>query len=127
MQLIAFDHVNVHTTDPGALADWYEDIIGLKRGMRPNGLGVDGIWLYLGDRAIVHLVEAPNVDRPAVPAIEHFSLSATGLDTFLTTLRKRGIKYALAEVPDVSVVQVNLADHDGNHIHIDFPLHELQS
>lgn len=66
MPLLAFDHINIHSEDTGRLAKWYEDVLGLRGGPRPDGSGVEGIWLYLGlgDQAILHLVDALYVDPP---------------------------------------------------------------
>ena len=65
------------------------------------------------------------VDR-ALPAhqddlrLEHFALSASGLDGFLEHLKTEQVDYKLVKVPDFPIVQVNVWDPDGNHIHIDF-------
>ncbi|MCR9139823.1 MAG: nascent polypeptide-associated complex subunit family protein [Alphaproteobacteria bacterium] len=37
----------------------------------------------------------------------------------------RGIDFGMNTVPDFPIVQVNIFDPDGNHIHIDFPAGEL--
>ena len=128
MPLHAFDHINIHSEDIARLAEWYGDILGLRIGPRPDGLGVEGLWLYLGDQAILHLVDAPNVHRPGadvVPALEHIAFRATGLDEFQNHLARRQIDYTPFEVAEVGLVQINLNDCDGNHLHIDFPLEEM--
>ena len=121
MKLGTLDHVNVRTRNLDRMIDWYSRILGMSEGRRP-GFSFPGAWMYSGDKPYVHLV---GVDR-ALPAhqddlrIEHFALSATGLSDFLTHLKAENVDYKLAKVPDFPIVQVNVWDPDGNHIHIDF-------
>lgn len=124
MRLLALDHVNIHTEDVERLASWYEETLGMKVGPRPNSFDFDGAWLYIGDQPIIHLVGAADVQRPETPALEHFSVTATGLRELLDRFEETRTDYQLVDVPDVDVVQVNIRDCDGNHIHIDFPLTE---
>lgn len=125
MPLHSLDHVNIRTQNLDALASWYERVLGLRLGERPNS-SVDGRWLYLGDRPIVHLVDADQVDQVSQPALEHFAVSATGLDEFMTKMDATGTAFRLAEIAPTQQVQVNISDSDGNHIHVDFPLSELK-
>ena len=121
MQLRTLDHVNVRTSNLDKMVAWYGRILGMKTGERP-GFSFPGAWLYVDDRPYIHLV---GVDRP-LPAdqdglrLEHFALSATGFDRFLGHLKAEQVDYKLSKVPDFPIVQVNIWDPDGNHIHIDF-------
>ena len=126
MPLTSFDHVNVRTANLDAMIEWYGEILGLHPGNRPD-FGFPGAWLYLGDQAIIHLV---GVDVPPSAGgdvtLEHFAIRATDLAGFRERLDARGIKYSLDPVPGFPVVQINLHDPDGNHIHIDFDAAEAQ-
>ncbi len=127
MPITSFDHVNLRTTRLKPMIDWYEKILGLKAGWRPD-FPFDGAWLYLGDRAIVHISEVsghPSADGDLT--LEHFALRATDLDAFKSVLDQNGIDARLAEIADASIVQVNIHDPDGNHIHVDFDTNELNS
>ncbi len=121
MKLRALDHVNVRTHSLDKMIDWYTRILGMTEGRRP-GFDFPGAWMYVGDRPYLHLV---GVDR-LLPAhqddlrLEHFALSAKGLGDFLDHLKAESIDYKLGKVPDFPIVQVNIWDPDGNHIHIDF-------
>lgn len=119
MPLLNFDHVNLRTSRLTEMVAWYDDVLGLRVGKRPD-FGVNGAWLYLGDRAIVHLVEVPVEPKSIEPKIEHFAITATDKAAFLLHLQERGIAPELAEVPGFGITQVNIFDPDGNHIHIDF-------
>ena len=121
MKLGALDHVNVRTRHLDRMVDWYWRILGMRTGKRP-GFSFPGAWLYVDDKPYVHLV---GVDR-SLPAhqddlrLEHFALSASGLGIFLKHLKAEQVSYKLVKVPNFPVVQVNLWDPDGNHIHVDF-------
>ncbi|MGH1481289.1 MAG: VOC family protein [Geminicoccales bacterium] len=121
MKLGALDHVNVRTRNLDKMAEWYQRVLGLQKGERPS-FNFPGAWLYLDDKPIVHLV---GVDR-SLPAhqqdlrLEHFAIRASGLTEFLARLKMDDINYKMGKVPDFPIVQVNVWDPDGNHIHIDF-------
>lgn len=126
MQLNRLDHVNVVTCNLDAMIDWYKDVLGMEDGDRPP-FPFPGAWMYAGEHAVVHLVEADEERQSIEPKIEHFALSASGLGTFLARLDERGIEFGMNTVPDFPVVQVNIFDPDGNHIHVDFPADELDN
>ena len=103
---------------------WYEDVLGLVSGPRPD-FPFDGAWLYLGDLAIVHLVAQAEPAKSIDPQIEHFAISAEGLDGFIKKLGDRGIEPKVNKIESFGIVQVNVFDPDGNHIHIDFRSEEM--
>ncbi len=121
--LQAFDHVNVRTANLDAMVKWYADVLGLHAGARPP-FGFPGAWLYLGDRALIHLVGLREAPQGRDPQIEHYAFRASGLKGFLERLDDHGIGYELAEVPGFGILQVNIHDPDGNHVHIDFDVAE---
>ena len=124
MPPIAFDHVNVRTANLDTMIEWYGDVLGLHPGKRPD-FGFPGAWLYLGDQALVHLVAVDGAPQAGGNiTLEHFSLRATGMAEFLAKLNDRDIAHSIDEVPGFPIVQVNLHDPDGNHIHIDFTAEE---
>ncbi|MEM9049491.1 MAG: VOC family protein [Pseudomonadota bacterium] len=129
MGLTALDHVNIRTANAARLALWYEAALGLERGFRP-AFAFPGVWLYLGDRAVVHLIEVvPPPGGEGTLRLEHFAFSATGLARFRARLDAAGAAHDLVALPPgpVDLVQVNLHDADGNHIHIDFPADEARA
>lgn len=120
MPITAFDHVNVRTSKLDEMIAWYGDILGLYAGPRPD-FPFPGAWLYLGDHALVHLVEVDgDLASPDAVSLEHFALRANGLKAFLAKLESHGIDARVAQVPGLPILQVNLFDPEGNHIHVDF-------
>jgi len=121
--LLAFDHVNIRTANLDAMVAWYGDVMEMPTGRRPD-FPFPGAWLYVGDQAIVHLVAVDAAPQSIEPQIEHFAIRAQGLAGFLARLRNKAVAYELAEVPGFGVLQVNIYDPDGNHIHVDFDASE---
>jgi catechol 2,3-dioxygenase-like lactoylglutathione lyase family enzyme len=120
MQLGRLDHVNVRTTKVEAMTRWYETVLGMRAGPRPN-FPFPGAWLYVGDHPCIHLVGVAEEPANADPRLEHFAFEAKGLAAFIAGLDKAKIAHETRRVPGLGIVQVNVWDPDGNHIHIDFP------
>lgn len=120
------DHVNILTANLQGMIAWYGDILDMHPGPRPP-FPMGGAWLYANGIAHVHLVETSAERQSRDPKIEHFAFSATGLPDFLAKLEDRGIPYSIDEVPETPLLQINLADCDGNHIHVDFASQEHTS
>jgi catechol 2,3-dioxygenase-like lactoylglutathione lyase family enzyme len=125
MPLTAFDHVNIRTSTLDAMIAWYGEV--LHPGKRPP-FSFPGAWLYLGETAVIHLVGrtapcAPGTDL----SLEHFAFRATGMAAMRARLESKGVAYTIDPVPGVPVVQINLHDPEGNHIHIDFDAAEAEA
>lgn len=120
MPLVSFDHVNLRTANLDRLIAWYGDVLDMHPGPRAD-FAFPGAWLYLGDNAVVHLVGVTRADAPEpTVTLEHFAFRAKGMAAFRQVLEDRGIGYSVDPVPGLPVVQINLRDPDGNHIHVDF-------
>lgn len=120
------DHVNVLTANLAEMIEWYGDILDMHPGPRPP-FSMGGAWLYANELPYVHLVETGAKRQSIEPKIEHFAFAATGLPEFLEKLDDRGITYSVDKVVEMPLLQVNIADVDGNHIHVDFAAEELPS
>lgn len=119
MQLGSLDHVNVRTARLDAMRAWYVRVLGMVDGERPP-FPFPGAWLYTGGSPVVHLVGVDMEPANTDPKLEHFAFGATGLKDFEAKLNALGEAYEVRVVPKVGIVQFNIWDPDGNHIHIDF-------
>ena len=120
MPLVDLAHVNIRTARLREMIAFYEDVLGMRRGPRP-GFSFAGAWLYLGDKPFVHLVEVDAAPEPGSSLkLEHFAFNAVGLRDFLAYLDRVKVPYRIGRLEDFGVVQVNVQDPDGNHIHVDF-------
>jgi catechol 2,3-dioxygenase-like lactoylglutathione lyase family enzyme len=127
MTIQKLDHVNIRTAQLDTLIKWYSDILGLNQGPRPD-FSFPGAWLYAHDSAVVHLVGTegrPGTGSEAPLKLEHFAFSASDRDQFERHLNVMDVPYRIAEIKDFRLVQYNLSDPDGNHIHVDFAVDEL--
>ena len=126
MQIGKLDHVNVRTTQLDTMIDWYTDVLGMHKGDRPN-FPFPGAWMYAGDAAVVHLIGidgSPGTGSEVELKLEHFAFSATGRSEFEEKLKARDQQYRRADITDFNIIQINIWDPDGNHIHVHFPADE---
>lgn len=126
MQLNKLDHVNIRTANLSNMVAWYCDVLGMENGERPP-FPFPGAWLYAGDQAAVHLVGVDEAPQSVEPNIEHFAMSATGLQDFVDRLEATGTEFRAVRVPGINILQINVFDCDGNHIHIDFSPEEADA
>lgn len=120
------DHINIRTGQLDAMIAWYEEVLLFQNGWRPP-FPFPGAWLYAGDLAMVHLVgedPAPQ-DTGEDLKLEHGAFKAKGFDGLIARLRARGDRMQVVKVPGTQIVQVNVWDPDGNHLHIDFDAGEV--
>lgn len=126
MPILRLDHVNLRTTQLEAMVQWYESILDLKLGPRPN-FPFGGAWLYAGDIAIVHIIVTEDdnaVGSEESLKLEHFALRGTYIRAFEDKLKAKGERYRRSDITDFGIAQFNIWDPDGNHIHMDFMLGE---
>jgi catechol 2,3-dioxygenase-like lactoylglutathione lyase family enzyme len=126
MQLGKLDHVNLRTKNLDAMIAWYTTVLGMRIGDRPN-FPFPGAWLYVGDQAVVHLIgvdKNPGAGSEGDLKLEHFALTATGMKDFHAALTAAGEKFERREVPGGKIIQYNIWDPDGKHLHIDFLTNE---
>ena len=122
MPLTRLDHVNLRTARLDEMIAWYETVLGLAPGPRPN-FSFGGAWLYLGERAVVHIIEVDPPDGAGSETplkLEHFAFAATDRTAFEAVLKQHNIPHRAALLPGTDSTQINIWDPDGNHIHVDF-------
>ena len=126
MQIKKLDHVNLRTTRMPEMIAWYESVLGLENGQRPD-FGFPGAWMYAGAHAFVHLVHIDGTESMGSEnelKLEHFAFIASGSSEFEALLKNRDEKYRRVENAGTGLVAFNVWDPDGNHIHVDFPTTE---
>lgn len=104
------DHVTIVAPDCDAMKDFFVDVAGMALGPRPP-FGVGGYWLYLGGRAVLHLIASGASGVSAVPStrIDHLALridDAAEWSALLDRLHRHGTAYQLAEVPLTQELQL---------------------
>ena len=60
------DHFNIRTRKLADTVRFYEDVLGLEKGARPN-FAFPGAWMYSEGKPVVHLVDISQTDEPQKP------------------------------------------------------------
>ena len=126
MQIGRLDHVNVRTNQLDNMIDWYTRILGMHSGYRPD-FPFPGAWLYTGDLPSVHLIgvnDDDSIGSESKLKLEHFAFKATGAASFETRLNELAEPFRRSMLASESLIQYNVWDPDGNHIHVDFNANE---
>lgn len=114
------DHINIVTSNLNEAVAFFEDILGLKKGLRPN-FNSTGAWLY-GDEdtpALIHLNQGQETPGPT-GNLDHVALKGENFDGLLEKLTSRGYEYDSRVVPGTSIRQVFFMSPFGVKIEIDF-------
>ena len=123
MAISDMNHFTVLTHDLDATRQFYIGILGLKEGYRPD-LGFPGAWLYIGERAVLHVIAGRPVPNPPGGVLDHMAFSASDLPATVATLKARAIEYVLRKQNDSGVWQLFCYDPSGARVELDFPVSE---
>ena len=121
MPVDQLQHVNIRCADVEAARDFYVRVIGLQVGPRPPFESV-GYWMYLGDHAVVHLVQRPPGEAPASGPgnLDHVAFRGVDLETTRAQLRAAGVTFREQAVPRDGTVQIFVVDPDGLKVELNF-------
>ena len=118
--LRGMDHFTVLTTDNDKTAEFYE-IIGLKVGPRPPDLGGVGVWLYMGDKPILHVIQKKDLPEDTAGMLDHMAFRATGMHAVIRKLKEKGIPWRMRRLNDpFGVWQMFFKDPYGANVELDF-------
>ncbi len=129
MALQNLNHLLVLAGDLEATRDFYVTVLGLKVGARPP-FAFPGTWLYLGDRAVVHLAKRPGGEKAdglsgrGTGPIDHVAFEAAGLEAMLERLERLGIPARHRKVPGLGLHQLFIRDPNGVTIELSYPSSE---
>ena len=115
-QILELNHINIETNDIDRSARFYNEVLGLVSGERPE-FDRPGHWMYLGDMPIVHIIE-PLPDNKMLTgskdaAISHFALSIKSYEIMRDHLDQLNQNYTEVNVPGSNRRQLFLNDPDG--------------
>jgi catechol 2,3-dioxygenase-like lactoylglutathione lyase family enzyme len=123
MPLETLQHVNIRCADAAASRDFYVGVIGLTEGYRPP-FNFPGHWLYLGDVAVIHLVQKPVGEPrrgPGSGEIDHVAFGGTDLDGMRARLQQSGLAFEEKVVPRDGIIQLFVRDPEGVRLELNFP------
>ena len=140
---LALNHFSIRTLDLAATRTFYETVLGLTVGPRPN-FPFPGYWMYRGDHgdivnAVVHIIGMDRDDPQGLRqylgdrdvstlhgtgAVDHVAFFATGLAAMQQHLRGLGVAARERTVPDIGLHQLFLDDPNGVVIELNYPAAE---
>ena len=143
---LSLNHFSIRTTDIAASRLFYEKVLGLTVGPRPD-FPFPGLWMYNGDHAdvanaMVHIIGIdranPNglkqylgdVDEARLHgsgAVDHIAVMTTGLATMLAHLKQLGVPCRERTVPSIGLHQVFVDDPSGIVIELNYPAVEKEA
>ena len=104
MTTTGLNHINLHAKRDllDALKDFYCEVVGLRVGPRPAFRNF-GYWLYAGEKPVVHLWEADPEElrrTDVATTFDHVAFDCANRADVEAILRRRGVSYRTAPVPD---------------------------
>jgi len=122
MSVGVLDHFNIRTRDLKGTVRFYEDILGLENGARPN-FAFPGAWLYSEGRAVVHLVDISPTDEPQKPdsgVVHHVAFISRGFAGMKARLQGKGVEFEARQVPGGELWQIFIRDPNGVMIELNY-------
>jgi catechol 2,3-dioxygenase-like lactoylglutathione lyase family enzyme len=120
MRVTGLDHYALLCTDAERTTRFYETIVGLKVGPRPQ-LSFPGVWLYSGETPIVHIIFGKPVEQKETGAVDHLAFTATGsVDEMHDLLRTHDVAFTSRVIERTGVTQVFFRDPDNVGIELNF-------
>ena len=119
MPIESLDHYTIKTIDVEATARFYEDVIGLVRGPSP-ALDFPILWLYAGDKAVLHVVGRDAVTETDGGCIDHVAFRCSGYRDIKARLDANGVEQMEQRLAAVGVHQIFAKCADGTWVELIF-------
>jgi catechol 2,3-dioxygenase-like lactoylglutathione lyase family enzyme len=116
------DHFNIRTRNLADTVRFYEDVLGLEKGARPN-FAFPGAWMYSEGKAVVHLVDISKTEEPQKPdsgVVHHVAFASYGFDGMKRRLEQKGMAYDSRQVPGGDLWQIFVNDPNGVMIELNY-------
>lgn len=140
---LTLNHFSIRTTDMAATRRFYELVLGLTVGPRPD-FPFPGLWMYRGDHAdvanaVVHIIGMDPNDPEGLKkylgdrdisslrgsgAVDHVAFFATGLAAMRAKLARLGVACRERSVPGLGLHQVFVDDPNGIVVELNYPAAE---
>ena len=124
MSVGVLDHFNIRTRNLAATVRFYEDVLGLEKGPRPN-FAFPGAWLYSEGRAVVHLVDVSPTDEAQKPdsgVVHHVAFASRDFRGMKQRLQAQGVDFESREVPGGELWQIFVTDPNGVMIELNYEM-----
>ena len=133
MPIETLDHYSVRTLDVDKTRSFYEGVIGLHAGPRPD-FPFPGAWMYKGDQAVVHIIGIDPTDssgllgylgdraesQEGTGTFDHIAFIASDLEAMRAHFTANRVDFREREVPGLALHQIFLVDPNGVTIELNF-------
>ena len=122
MSVGVLDHFNIRTRNLGDTVRFYEDVLGLEKGPRPN-FAFPGAWMYSEGKAVVHLVDISKTDEAQKPdsgVVHHVAFVSRDFAGMKRRLQSKGVKFDVRQVPGGDLWQIFVNDPNGVMIELNY-------
>ena len=116
------DHFNIRTRKLAETVGFYEEVLGLENGPRPN-FAFPGAWMYSEGRPVVHLVDIAQTSEPQKPdsgVVHHVAFVSRGFAGMKARLAARGMAFDARQVPGGELWQIFVRDPNGVMIELNY-------
>ena len=124
MAVAGINHINIEVTAeqlPKVKA-FYEDVLGLEKGARPN-FAFPGAWMYSEGKPVVHLVDISKTDEAQKPdsgVVHHVAFISRGFAGMKKRLEAGKFEYDSRQVPGGDLWQIFVNDPNGVMIELNY-------
>jgi catechol 2,3-dioxygenase-like lactoylglutathione lyase family enzyme len=122
MSVGVLDHFNIRTRNLAETVRFYEDVLGLEKGPRPN-FAFPGAWMYSEGKAVVHLVDIAATSEPQKPdsgVVHHVAFASRGFDDMKLRLQSKDMRFEARQVPGGELWQIFVDDPNGVLIELNY-------
>jgi catechol 2,3-dioxygenase-like lactoylglutathione lyase family enzyme len=123
------DHFNIRTRKLAETVKFYEDVLGLEKGARPN-FAFPGAWMYSEGKAVVHLVDISATDEPQKPdsgVVHHVAFASRDFAGMKRRLESKGMAFDSRQVPGGDLWQIFVDDPNGVMIELNYEVAKEQA
>ncbi|MGJ5119970.1 VOC family protein [Bradyrhizobium oligotrophicum] len=116
------DHFNIRTRNLAETVRFYEDVLGLENGARPD-FAFPGAWMYSEGRPVVHLVDispTSEAQKPDSGVVHHVAFVSRGFAGMKARLAEKGMPFEARQVPGGDLWQIFVRDPNGVMIELNY-------
>ncbi len=114
------DHFTILTDELEVTEAFYTKLLGFTVGPRPD-FNFAGLWLYINDAAILHVVQIETMPIPRNGVLDHMAFRGKDINTLLKRLSVANIPYRLIRTPEPwDQWQVFFDDPNGAKVEVNF-------
>jgi catechol 2,3-dioxygenase-like lactoylglutathione lyase family enzyme len=122
MSVGVLDHFNIRTRHLAETVHFYETVMGLEKGPRPN-FAFPGAWMYSEGKAVVHIVDISKTDEAQKPdsgVVHHVAFVSRGFDAMRDRLSSKKMPFDARQVPGGDLWQIFVNDPNGVMIELNY-------